>query len=33
VLKDGANTAVRELANAIIKGQEAEISEMRNLTK
>lgn len=33
VLKDGANTAVRELANAIIKGQEAEITEMRNLTK
>jgi uncharacterized protein (DUF305 family) len=33
VLNDGANTAVRELANAIIKGQEAEITEMRNLTK
>jgi uncharacterized protein (DUF305 family) len=33
VLKEGANTAVRELANAIIKGQEAEIAEMRNLIK
>jgi uncharacterized protein (DUF305 family) len=33
VLKDGVNTAVRELADAIIKGQEAEIAEMRNLIK
>ena len=30
-LKDGSNSAVRDLANEIIRGQEAEITEMRNL--
>lgn len=33
VLQDGKNSAVRDLANAIISGQEAEINEMRNLIK
>jgi len=31
VLADGTNSAIRDLANAIISGQEAEISEMKNL--
>ena len=31
VLANGTNSAIRELANAIITGQEAEISEMKNL--
>ena len=33
VVADGTNSAIRDLANAIITGQDAEISEMRNLIK